>query len=143
MLIKVKRFDKSLPLPSYQSAGAAGFDVYCRTDTKIAPKSVGYIPLKIALEIPAGYWVLLAARSSTHKKGLLPANGIGIGDWDFCGDEDEYLFACYNYLDQEVVVERGTRIAQMLVLPYEKAQIKEVEKLTSPSRGGFGSTGHK
>ncbi|HXR49685.1 MAG TPA: dUTP diphosphatase, partial [Verrucomicrobiae bacterium] len=88
MKIQLKQFDTSLPVPAYQTVGAAGMDLYARQETTIAPKTIGYVPLNIALEIPEGYWVLVAARGSTHKQGLMPAHGIGIGDWDFRGDND-------------------------------------------------------
>jgi len=141
MKVRIKRFDLSLPLPTYQSPGAVCVDLCARVETRIAPSSIGYIPLNVALEIPEGYWVLVAARSSTHKKGIMPANCIGIGDADFKGDNDEYQMPAYNFTDQEVVIEKGTRIAQMMVLPVEKIEIEEVDSLSSPDRGGFGTTG--
>ena len=143
MDIKIKRFDTLLPLPSYQSKGAACVDLCARIDTEIQSRSIGYIPLNIALEIPEGYWVLLAARGSTHKQGLLPAHGIGIGDWDFRGDNDEYHFPVYNYTDAVVTIQRGQRIAQMMVLQYEKIEFEEVATLAGEDRGKFGSTGQR
>jgi dUTP pyrophosphatase len=143
MKVRIKRFDRSLPLPRYQSKGAACVDLCARVETVIPPGSIGYIPLNVAVEIPQGYWLLLAARGSTHKSGLLPAHGIGIGDWDFCGDNDEYHFPVYNFTAVPVVVERGQRVAQMLVLPYEIMEIEEVEVMRAADRGKFGSTGKK
>lgn len=143
MKIKIKRFDKSIPLPEYKTEGAACMDVYAREETVIKPKEVGYVPLNIAMEVPKGYWVMLAARSSTHKLGLLNAAGIGIGDWDFSGDNDEYKFIAYNFTNKPVVVEKGMRIGQIMAVKYEKAEIEEVEKLENPDRGGIGSTGLK
>jgi dUTP pyrophosphatase len=141
MRVKIKRFDRSLPLPGYQSAGAACVDLYARLDVTIAPGQVGYVPLNVALEIPEGCWVLVAARGSTHRHGLLPVQGIGIGDWDFRGDGDEYRFAFYNFTAAPVTVARGTRIAQMLVLRYEPIEFEEVEQLRPENRGSYGSTG--
>lgn len=143
MLVKIKRFDTSLPMPSYQTKGAAGMDVYARVDTTVEAKSIGYIPLNVALEIPEGYWVLVAARGSTHKHGLMPAHGIGVGDWDFRGDNDEYVFPVYNFSDKAVVIEKGTRIGQIIIMPYQQVEVKEVQKLNSVDRGKFGSTGKK
>ncbi len=143
MHVKIKQFDITLPLPKYQSKGAACVDLCARLETKIEAKSIGYIPLNIALEIPEGYWVLLAARSSTHKTGLMPANGIGIIDWDFHGDNDEYFFPVYNFTDTEVTIERGQRIAQLIISKYEKIEFEVVEHLEGEDRGKFGSTGHK
>jgi dUTP pyrophosphatase len=141
MRVKIKRFDQSLPLPGYQSAGAACVDLYARLDVTIEPGQVGYVPLNVALEIPEGCWVLVAARGSTHRHGLLPVQGIGIGDWDFRGDGDEYRFAFYNFTAAPVTVARGTRIAQMLVLRYEPIEFEEVEQLRPENRGSYGSTG--
>lgn len=141
MKVKIKQFDPSLPAPGYQTNGAACVDLYARIETVIPAKSVGYIPLNVALEIPEGYWVLVAARSSTHKQGVMAANGIAIGDSDFCGDGDEYHFPAYNFTDKSVIISKGQRIAQMMVLPHEKIEFELVEKLDGKDRGGFGSTG--
>lgn len=143
MQVKIKQFDTSLPIPSYKSKGAACVDLYARIDTAIEPESIGYIPLNIALEIPQGYWVMVAARSSTHKYGLMPAHGIGIGDWDFRGDNDEYVLPFYNFTKENVTIERGTRIAQLMVIKYEPIEFEPVTKLDSLDRGKFGSTGTK
>jgi len=143
MKIKIKRFDTSLPMPEYKTAGAAAFDLYARVETAIEPGKVGKVPLNIAIDIPEAYWALVAARSSLHKKGLSMANGIGVGDSDYCGDNDEYQAALLNFSDQPVTIEKGERIVQMLILPRQKVSLEEVEHLGNPDRGGFGSTGLK
>jgi len=143
MKIKIKRFDKSIPLPEYKTKGAACMDLAARGTTTIQPHGLGYIPLNVALEIPQGCWVLLAARSSTHKLGLIPANGIGIGDSDFIGDNDEYKLIVYNVTDAPVTVEKGTRVAQISVVNYEKMELEEVNSLGNADRSGIGSTGSK
>jgi dUTP pyrophosphatase len=143
MKVKIKRFDKSLPLPEYKTDGAACVDLYSRLDVKILPHSFGKIPVNIAVEIPKGCFVLMAARSSTHKLGLIPANGIAIGDEDYCGDNDEYSFLVYNVTDSEVLVERGSRVAQLMVLNIERIEFQEVDVLGNKDRGGIGSTGLK
>jgi dUTP pyrophosphatase len=139
--IKIKRFDKNLPLPQYKTAGAAGFDLSAREKTTIKPRAIGYVPLNVAVETPRDHFFVLAVRSSTHKMGLMPANGIGIGDSDFRGDEDEYKIALLNFTNKPVTVEKGTRIAQGLIVKHIKANWQEVDKLISKTRGGFGSTG--
>jgi len=139
--IKIKRFDKELPLPRYQTQGAVALDLYARETVKIEPGEVKLIPLNIALEIPKGYFVLLANRSSTFKLGITCVNGIGIGDHDFCGDNDEYMFPALNYTKKKVTIERGTRCCQMLILPVAEVNVEEVDNLENPDRGGFGSTG--
>lgn len=69
------------------------------------------------------------------------ANGIGVGDEDFCGDEDEYRAALFNFTKEDVVIERGERIVQALILPRESVELVEVDRLSKTSRGGFGTTG--
>lgn len=143
MRIRIKRFDKSFPLPEYKTPGAAAFDLAARETLEIPPHTVGYVPLNIACETPDGYFLLLASRSSTHKKGLMLANGIGIGDPDFSGDADEYTAALYNFTDEPVRIEAGERICQGVFVKMERAEWEEVDVLGNPSRGGFGSTGEK
>ena len=139
--IKIKRFDKSLPLPEYKTAGAAGFDLTAKESITIEPGAIGYIPLNVAVETPRDHLLLLAARSSTHKLGLMPANGIGIGDSDYRGDGDEYKFAAFNFTRKAVTIEKGTRVAQGIFVKFTKAKWQEVSKMTAKTRGGFGSTG--
>jgi dUTP pyrophosphatase len=139
--IKIKRFDKSLPLPAYKTKKAAALDLSARKNTTIPAGQVGYIPLNVALEVPANYWVLIAARSSLHKKGLMFANGIGIGDEDYCGDDDEYRAAVFNFTNKPVLITKGERVAQLIVLPRDKITLEEVKTLGNKSRGGFGTTG--
>ena len=141
MEIIVKRFDKELPLPEYKSSGAVAMDLVARETTTIKPSEVKLIPLNVAIQIPEGYFILIANRSSTFKMGITCVNGIGVGDLDFCGDNDEYMFPALNYTNEEVTIERGTRCCQALILPVQKVSIKEVKKMGNKDRGGFGSTG--
>jgi dUTP pyrophosphatase len=143
MQIKIKRFDKSLPLPAYKTAGAAAFDLCSRIDIVAIPNQVTLIPLNVAIEIPNGYHSLLLSRSSTQKLGISPANGIGLIDNDYCGDNDEWLFPIINFTDKDVKIEKGTRLAQVLIQKTEIFEIVEVEKLQNMNRGGFGTTGVK
>src|SRR3989344_3373445 len=108
--IKIKRFDRNLPLPEYKTKGAAAFDLLARETTKIKPKTIGYVPLNVAVKPPKNHFFLLAARSSTHKSGLMPIHGVGIGDLDFCGDNDEYKIPLYNFSEKTVTVDRGARV---------------------------------
>lgn len=139
--LKIKRFDTNLPLPEYQTPGSVGLDLYARESAIIEPGKVVLIPMNIAIELPQGHWALLAARSSLHKKGLQLVNGIGVGDADYCGDNDEYRAALLNFTDAPVQVEKGDRLVQLLVLPYARPEIVAVEHLGNDDRGGFGSTG--
>jgi len=139
--VKIKRFDKNLPLPAYQSPGAAALDLYSRVELEIAPQTVAYVPLNVALQVPADHWVLIAARSSLHKKGLMMANGIGVGDYDYRGDKDEYRAALFNFSQQAVRISKGERLVQAIILPREQVSLEEKTNLKAPNRGGFGSTG--
>lgn len=141
MKVPIKRIDKDIPLPEYKTNGAAAMDCFARTTTIVESKKVCLVPLNVALKPPQGHFVLLAARSSLHKRGLMMANGIGIGDEDFSGDNDEYQAALYNFTDSSVEVKKGDRIVQMLVLPFDRIVWDEVDFLNQPNRGGFGSTG--
>jgi dUTP pyrophosphatase len=142
MKVKIKRFDKSLPLPVYKTAGAAALDLASREEMTVNPGEIVYLPLNVALQVPADSFVLVAARSSLHKRGLMLINGIGIGDSDYCGSDDEYRAAVYNFSKQPVVVKKGERISQMIVLRREKVEWEEVAEFSKEkNRGGFGSTG--
>lgn len=143
MEIRIKRVDKTLPLPEYKTSGAAAFDLCARETVTVPPGKVAYVPLNAIIETPAGYMTLLAARSSLHKRGLAMANGTGIIDQDFCGNEDEITAALLNFFDRPVTVERGERILQVAIVPIEKAEWKEVDDMEHSSRGGFGTTGVK
>lgn len=139
-VLKLKLFDASMPVPQYQTKGAVAFDLYAREATTIPAGKVVLVPLNIAIQLPEGHWAMLAARSSLHKKGLMLANGIGVGDEDYCGDQDEYRAALWNRTEADVTVEKGERIVQMLILSYVRPDFEIVEHLGNADRGGFGST---
>jgi dUTP pyrophosphatase len=141
MEVPIKRIDKGLALPEYKTPGAAGMDCLVREDTTIEPGAVGMVSLNVAIKPPAGHFILLAARGSLHKRGLMMANSVGIGDEDYCGDNDEYKAPLLNFSKETVSIKRGERVAQMLVLPIDRVQWKEVESLGDQDRGGFGTTG--
>ncbi len=87
--------------------------------------------------------LLMASRSSTPiKKGLTLGNGVGTIDNDFCGPEDELKVQVYNFTENPVTVERGERIAQGVFVRIDKGDWEEVEEMTAPTRGGFGTTGN-
>jgi dUTP pyrophosphatase len=141
MKVKIKRIDKSLPLPEYKTKGAAAFDLAAREEVLIKSTKCGYVPLNVCIAPPRGHMVILAARSSLHKKGLMMANGIGIGDEDFSGNDDEYKAALYNFTDSPIKIERGERVVQAIILPVDGVEWEEVDNMESETRGGFGSTG--
>jgi dUTP pyrophosphatase len=141
MKVKFKRFDKTLPAPLYKTEGAVCIDLFCREEVTILPNSLGYIPQNIAIELPKNHWGMLVARSSMHKRGLIVANGVGVGDDDFCGDNDEYILIVYNLTNKPVIVEKGARIAQLGIIPYTRVELVESDKLNGKDRRGIGSTG--
>ena len=142
MQVKIKRIDASLPLPEYQTAGAVAFDLYSRQDMTIAPKTIALIPTNIIVEIPKGYMLVVAPRSSTpKKKGLMVPQGIGIIDQDYHGAKDEIMLQVYNFSDQETTVSRGERVGQATFVRIDRGEWEEVGEVKETSRGGFGSTG--
>ncbi|MBU0625604.1 dUTP diphosphatase [Patescibacteria group bacterium] len=142
MQLPVTRIDKSLPLPKYETAGAVAFDLYARETVVIEPQTIALIPTNLIVQIPPGYALIIAARSSTpKKKGLSVPHGIGIIDQDYRGPKDELLAQLFNYTDVMVTVERGERIAQALIVPIARIELVEHELATAKNRGGFGSTG--
>ncbi|NQU83420.1 MAG: dUTP diphosphatase [Parcubacteria group bacterium] len=142
MQVKIKRIDKTLPLPSYQTEGAVAFDLHAREDAIINPKEIKIIPANLIVETPPGYFLLLACRSSLpYKKGLMLANGIGIVDQDYCGPNDELGLQLFNPQEISVEIKRGDRIGQAMFIRFERGHVEEVEELAEKSRSGFGSTG--
>ncbi len=140
MKVKIKRIDKSLPLPGYHTSGAVAFDLYSRVDVAILPKTLERLPTNVVIEIPRGYMLEIKDRSSTlKKKGLLVSTGYI--DNDYCGDEDEILLQVYNLTDQEVKVEKGERLGQGVFVKIDIAEWEETDKMGDNSRGGFGTTG--
>ncbi len=142
MHVRIKRIDQTLPLPAYQTNGAAGFDLYSRVDMEIPPSSVAKIPTNVVIEIPEGYMLMVAARSGLpSKKGLSVPHGFGIIDSDFCGPHDEILFQVYNMTTTPVAVQKGERLGQGVFVPITRANWEEISEMTGQNRGGFGSTG--
>jgi len=140
--VHIKRVDKGLPLPEYHSAGAAGFDLFCREERVVAPGEIALLPANVVVATPPGYMLLVAARSSTpRRKGLSVPHGIGIVDHDYRGPEDEIHVQVYNFTDRPVTVARGERIAQAVFVRVDAADWDEVDEMDAPTRGGFGSTG--
>ena len=138
--IKIQRIDKTLPLPGYATSGAVAFDLYAREPLVIPAHSVARIPTNLIIEVPPGYLLYVKDRSSTaQKKGLLAT--AGIIDQDFCGPGNEILFQVYNTLATAVNVDRGERLAQGIFIRVDTAEWQEVDAMSAPTRGSFGSTG--
>jgi dUTP pyrophosphatase len=140
--VRIHRLDPAVPLPSYQTAGAAGFDLAANAEVAIAPGAIVLIPTGLVVEVPQGHFLGIFARSSTPlKKGLVVANGVGVLDSDYCGPTDEVKIQVMNVTKYPVTVRRGDRIAQGIVMPYVRVEIEDGTGATAASRGGFGSTG--
>lgn len=143
--MNIKKLNENAVIPTYGSEYAAGADLYaCINEAvTIAPGETAFIGTGIAMEIPMGYAGFIYARSGLScKKGLAPANKVGVVDADYRG---EITVALYNHGSETRVVEPKERIAQMVIAPFLKVDFDEVEELSDTVRGigGFGSTGSK
>ena len=143
MQIPVKKLKKNATLPTYGSAEAAGADLYACLDAPVtvAPGETAWIPTGLSLEVPKGCAGLIYARSSLGvKRGLAPANKVGVIDSDYRG---EIRVVLLNHGKQPQTIEHGERIAQFIITPVLTPSYEEVEELTDTLRGvgGFGSTG--
>lgn len=142
MEVKIKRIDKSLPLPEYQTTGSVAFDLYSRIDLEIKPKEIALIPTNLIIQTPPNYMLAVVPRSSTPKKlGLFVPHGIGIIDQDYCGPEDEIHLQVFNFTDNSVNITRGQRIGQAVFVRIDTASWQEIDQIDAKTRGGFGSTG--
>jgi len=141
MKVKIKRIDKSLPLPMYETKGSVGFDLVCRRDTVINPGTIALIPGNIIVQVPKGYSLLLFSRSSTPRKhGLTKPHGVGVIDQDYNGPEDEIRIQMFNITDQVVTIKKGQKIVQGLFIRTDQMAFEEVDEIAKENRGGFGST---
>ena len=143
MEVRVMKLHPNAQLPKYGSAEAAGADLYACLDAPVTiePGQTAWIPTGIALEVPKGCAGLIYARSSMGvKRGLAPANKVGVIDSDYRG---EIRVVLLNHGKELQIVEPGERVAQFIITPVLTPAYKEVEVLTETDRGtgGFGSTG--
>ena len=141
MRLQITRLDPSVPLPTYASPGSAGFDLAAAEDVEVPPRAIRLVGTGLVVKVPDGTFLAVLARSSTPlKRGLMVANGVGVIDSDYCGAADEVKIQVINITDQPVVVRRGDRIAQGIVVSSPRVEFVEGEA-AAVSRGGFGSTG--
>lgn len=145
MKINIKKLNEKAVVPAYGSAYAAGADLYAciENDVVIKPHETALIPTGIALELPVGYAGLIYARSGlATKKGLAPANKVGVVDCDYRG---EVKVSLHNHSEIAQTVAVGERVAQLVITPYITAEFVTVDELSETVRGagGFGSTGSK
>ena len=145
VLVRFKKTEPKAQVPSYGSSSAAGADLYalCDGDLSVLPGETVLVHTGICMEIPEGYAGLIYARSGlATKRGLAPANKVGVVDSDYRG---EIMVALHNHSGETQTVACGERIAQLVVTPFLRAAFEETEDLSSTERGagGFGSTGRK
>ena len=141
--VNIKKLKENATIPTYGSANAAGADLYACVDqtTVIASGETKLIPTGLAMELPEGYAGLIYARSGlASKKGLAPANKVGVIDSDYRG---EVMVALHNHSNIDASIEPNERIAQLVITPYIVANFNTVDELDTTARGtgGFGSTG--
>jgi len=144
-IVKFTKLDKGASVPVYGTPFAAGADLRALLDEniKIEPGQTYFVHTGIALEIPAGLVGLIYARSGLAcKRGLAPANCVGVIDSDYRG---EIMVALHNYSNDVQEIEPNERVAQLVIAPYIAAEFTEVDSLEETDRGegGFGSTGRK
>lgn len=143
--MNIKKLDQRAIIPKYGTEYSAGADLYALLDEDIVikPNETVIIHTGISMEIPDGYVGLIYARSGTAlKKGLAPANKVGVIDSDYRG---EIMVALHNHSKENRVVEKFERIAQIVFTKYEKFEFRLVDNLSESVRGtgGYGSTGTK
>lgn len=147
MKVNIKKLKDNATIPTYGTEFAAGADLYaCLEETvSIGNGETKMIGTGVAMEIPDGYVGLVFARSGMAcKKGLAPANKVGVIDSDYRG-EIKVALHNHNTSGDPIEVEDKERIAQISIVPYLKAEFEETDELSDTSRGekGFGSTGYK
>ena len=144
MKVNVKRLTPTAKLPVYGSDYAAGADLYSDEEAfTVAPGETRLVHTGLSMEIPEGYGGFVHARSGmATKRGLAPANKVGVIDADYRG---EIMVALHNHSNAPQTVEAGERVAQLVIAPFLKAEFEETDELTETDRGagGFGSTGKK
>ena len=146
--MKIWRLDKELPLPSYETIGSAGMDLYTTTDVEIYRDRVTMVPTGIAIALDSGYEAQIRPRSGlAAKHGITLVNAPGTIDSDYRGEIKVLLTRIGQpWGKRPIVLERGARIAQMIIAPVVQVEWKEVEtglelEATERGTGGFGSTG--
>ncbi|MBE6625438.1 MAG: dUTP diphosphatase [Ruminococcaceae bacterium] len=145
MKVRLKKLNERAIIPTYGSEYSAGADLYAciDNDVVIKPGETAFISTGLAMELSEGYVALIYARSGLAcKRGLAPANKVGVVDCDYRG---EIKVALHNHSSEAQTVSVGERIAQMVVTPYIKCDFEEASELSDTVRGegGFGSTGRK
>lgn len=145
MITKIKKLNTNATIPTRESEKAAGYDLYACINSKLAipAHTTVKVPTGLAIVPPENTFGAIVARSGlATKKGLRPANCLGICDEDYRG---EYIVALHNDTNEIQTIEPNERIAQLIFVPYISVEFEEVDELDNTERGagGFGSTGNK
>lgn len=144
MNLKIKKLSDNAVIPTYGSEYAAGADLYsCEGELTFEPGETKVVHTGLAMEIPVGYVGLIYARSGiATKRGLAPANKVGVIDSDYRG---EIMVALHNHSNESQTIAASERIAQIVITPFLTVNYIESETLDETDRGvgGFGSTGTK
>lgn len=147
--VRIKRIDKSLPLPEFDEADpktqeryprnqVAGFDLFCREDKVVPPHELALVAVNNIIETPPDCFLMLVARSSTPwKKGLMLANGVGILDPFYSGDSDELKIQLLNFTDKPVEVHKGEALVQGVIVRREPVEWEEVDVMGVDGHGGY------
>jgi dUTP pyrophosphatase len=143
--ILIKRLSKEVCLPKYETSGSSGMDLaaFINNNINLEPKKSVIVPTGLAVSIPVGFEIQIRPRSGlAAKNNISVLNTPGTIDADYRGEIKVILI---NLGDKIFVIEKGLRIAQMVVCPITQAQLQEVDELndTIRGKGGFGSTGVK
>ena len=144
MNLKIKKLSDKAVIPTYGSEYAAGADLYsCEGELTFAPGETKMVHTGLAMQLPVGYVGLIYARSGiATKRGLAPANKVGVIDSDYRG---EIMVALHNHSNESQTIAASERIAQIVITPFLTVNYIESETLDETDRGvgGFGSTGTK
>lgn len=143
MQVKIKKLNENCILPKYQTEYSAGCDLHAVTSATVEPGETKLIGTGFAVEIPLGFAGFIFARSGMAlKRGLAPANKVGVIDSDYRG---EVMVAVHNHSKITQQIEQGERIAQLVILPVYQVDFTMIDEVTETDRGagGFGSTGSK
>lgn len=143
MEVEICRINPDARLPEYKTEGSGCFDIETIEDKVIEPGETVMLSTGLVFRTPPGYFLAVAPRSSSGKKGLTMPHSIGVLDSDYRGTEDELRLLMRNSTDKPIKVEKYQRLAQGWFTQAPRARWKEIdlEEIKEASRGGFGSTG--
>ena len=141
--IRIKYFTDAIERLTYIDGKSDWIDLHAAEDVDMKAGEFRLIPLGVAIELPEGYEAHVVPRSSTFKNyGLLQANSMGVVDYTYRGDNDQWHVPMY--ATRDVHIDKNTRICQFRIMEHQPALVfTRVERLTGPDRGGFGSTAYR